>query len=39
MRIEEGGKRRGRTDIHDGFVERVFLEIESWYFLATDWTS
>ena len=29
---------RGRTDIHDGLIERVFLEIESWDFLATDGT-
>jgi len=35
-------KRRGgrrRTGIHDGFIERMLLKIETWYFLATDRTS
>ena len=30
--------RRLLTDVHDGFIERVVLEIETWYFLSTDRT-
>jgi hypothetical protein len=30
--------RRLLTDVHDGLIERVILEIETWYFLSTDRT-
>ena len=30
--------RRLLTDVHDGFIERVVLEIETRYFLSTDGT-
>jgi hypothetical protein len=35
---EKEARRRLLTDIHDGFIERVFLEIETRYFLSTDRT-
>jgi hypothetical protein len=36
--MEKKVVRRLLTDVHDGFIERVVLEVETRYFLSTDRT-